>query len=208
LKRGDTVIEVGGHIGYISLYFKHLVGNGKVIVFEPGENNLPYLLKNIEGKGIEVVKKAVGKKEGVCSFFLDNLSGQNNSVIKDFFMRENTAANAFDPKAKGITETRVEMVTLDKFVATRQIEPTLVKIDIEGHELEALEGMREMIVQHLPILMVEVQVHHREIAALLEGYGYVLVQEDGQPFSFSRIGNVFCFHAEQHKGALAELKGR
>jgi len=51
IKKGDTVIEVGGHIGFITQYFSRLVGNnGRVIVFEPGENNLPYIKKNIKGK--------------------------------------------------------------------------------------------------------------------------------------------------------------
>src|SRR5690349_12289207 len=46
LKPGDSVIEVGGHIGYISLYFKALVEHGDVFVFEPGANNLPYIRQN------------------------------------------------------------------------------------------------------------------------------------------------------------------
>jgi predicted methyltransferase len=37
---GDVVVEVGGHIGYIAVYFSHLVGKqGRVVVFEPGPNN-------------------------------------------------------------------------------------------------------------------------------------------------------------------------
>ena len=45
---GDLVIDIGGHIGYISSYFAGLVGpKGQVIVFEPGSNNLPYLRKNV-----------------------------------------------------------------------------------------------------------------------------------------------------------------
>src|SRR5262249_24259088 len=47
----DTVIEVGGHIGYLSLYFAQLVGQrGQLIVFEPGANNLPYARANLRGK--------------------------------------------------------------------------------------------------------------------------------------------------------------
>ncbi len=45
IKPNYTVIEIGGHIGYITNYFSHLVPNGQVYVFEPGINNLPYLRK-------------------------------------------------------------------------------------------------------------------------------------------------------------------
>jgi len=44
IRPNDTVAEVGGHIGFISMFFAKLVGdNGRVVVFEPGSNNLPYL---------------------------------------------------------------------------------------------------------------------------------------------------------------------
>ena len=53
---GDNVVEVGGHIGYISLFFSKLVGNqGGVMVFEPGVNNLPYIRKNIKINHMKVI---------------------------------------------------------------------------------------------------------------------------------------------------------
>jgi hypothetical protein len=57
----DTVIEVGGHIGYLSLYFAQLVGQrGQVIVFEPGTNNLPYTRANLRAKpNVRLVEIAV-----------------------------------------------------------------------------------------------------------------------------------------------------
>src|SRR6478735_1296610 len=43
----SVVAEVGGHIGYITQFFATLVGpRGRVYVFEPGPNNLPYLRAN------------------------------------------------------------------------------------------------------------------------------------------------------------------
>jgi FkbM family methyltransferase len=208
LREGDTVFEVGAHIGYISLFFKQLVGKGSVIVFEPGANNLPYLRKNVAGKGIEIVEKAVGREKGVCSFFLDKLSGQNNSMVKDFFMREETESNAFDPKVKGSQETKVEVITVDSFVEERGIKPTFIKIDIEGFEFEALEGMKKTLADSRPMLMVEVQMHHQQIASLLESLGYVLLMPDGQPNPVERTGNVFCFHRDAHRKFLSEFQSR
>ena len=62
IRHGDTVIDVGGgHIGYICCFFSNLVGDtGKVYVFEPGNNNLPYIEKNlISLKNTVLTKKAV-----------------------------------------------------------------------------------------------------------------------------------------------------
>src|SRR5262249_12209411 len=47
LKSRDFVVEIGAHIGYVSLYLAHLIGReGRLVVFEPGPNNLPYLRRN------------------------------------------------------------------------------------------------------------------------------------------------------------------
>ncbi len=47
---GDRVIDVGGHIGYLSLYFSKLVGpSGHVYTLEPGANNLVYTRANLAG---------------------------------------------------------------------------------------------------------------------------------------------------------------
>lgn len=48
---GSNVVEIGGHIGFISQYFSMLVGEtGNVVVFEPGSNNLPYTEANLKSK--------------------------------------------------------------------------------------------------------------------------------------------------------------
>jgi FkbM family methyltransferase len=205
LKEGDIVIEVGAHIGYISLYFKKLVGDGQVIVFEPGINNLPYLRKNVEGKNIEVIAKAIGKEESKCSFFLDNLSGQNNSLVKDFYVRQENEQQAFVSESTGARETEVEMITLDGFVEERGIVPSFLKIDVEGFELQALEGMKRLLAKYPPIIMVEVQMQHETVVNLLERAGYGLFRPDGTANPVVRTGNVFCFHREKHKEFLREF---
>ncbi len=71
LKTGDTVIEIGGHIGYISVYMSNLVGkNGSVHVFEPGGNNYRYIKNNTENlENITLEKMAVSELRWRCGFF-------------------------------------------------------------------------------------------------------------------------------------------
>lgn len=70
ISSGDTVVEIGGHIGFISQYFSQLVGEeGKVIVFEPGSNNLQYIKKNILGKdNIYLEQMAISDRSGTAFF--------------------------------------------------------------------------------------------------------------------------------------------
>src|SRR5687768_9187669 len=97
IQPGFTVIEVGGHIGYITNYFSHLVGPlGKVYVFEPGENNLPYIKENIQKlTNVVLVQKAVSDTNGIARFYVEDLSGQNNSLLSDYGVREDVQKMAF-----------------------------------------------------------------------------------------------------------------
>ena len=141
LRPGDSVIEVGGHIGYLSLYFKWLVQSGNVFVFEPGVNNLPYIRRNVLPRGIQLVEKAVGDRNGPETFFLESLTGQNNSFVPNFKELQYNVKNAH-AGGPAVTEVTVEMVRLDDFINTHSIKPELVKIDVEGFELTVLKGMK------------------------------------------------------------------
>jgi FkbM family methyltransferase len=70
IPEGPTVIELGGHIGYVTQFFSKLVGGtGRVIVFEPGTNNLPYIRRNTEFlPNTCLVEAAVCDTDGMIQF--------------------------------------------------------------------------------------------------------------------------------------------
>src|SRR5688500_13872274 len=81
--REDIGFEVGGHIGYLTQIFSSIAR--QVIVFEPGSNNLHYLRQNIQNSSnVELVEKAASDFNGTASFYLDPLTGQNNSLSKNY----------------------------------------------------------------------------------------------------------------------------
>jgi FkbM family methyltransferase len=86
LRRGDSVVDIGGHIGYVSLYLSELVGEeGKVFVFEPGANNLPYIGKNLEQVGNALlVEKAVSSSGAKAALYVEDIAGQTDSVVHDY----------------------------------------------------------------------------------------------------------------------------
>lgn len=204
LRPGDVVVEVGGHIGYITMWFAELVGTaGRVVVFEPGRNNLPYLRQNVaELANVEVVESAVCNQDGIATFYEEELTGQNNSLLGDYerFARNRESAHS----SQQYRPCEVTTVRLDSSLNARSIVPTLIKIDIEGAEYLALEGAKGILVQHRPMLMVEVTRQAEDVFKLLSGAGYMLFTPEGALLRGPEgvIDNVCAVHWPTHHQRL------
>jgi FkbM family methyltransferase len=201
---GGTVLDLGAHIGFLSLYLSSLAGpGGRVFAFEPGPNNLPYLRRNVRSRpNITVVPKGVGNADGETTFYVETLTGQNNSFVRDFDIFEYYRNRAFDSRIR-VSEVKVGIVTLDRFVRDEGLRPDLLKIDVEGFEREVLEGASSVLREAKPILEIEISRDKGRVMELLTSAGYALFTpglrvvrspEDAEV-------NTFCFHRERH-GAL------
>jgi FkbM family methyltransferase len=202
--KGMTIAEIGGHIGYLSVYFSSLVGpSGRVIVFEPGSNNLPYIKSNLLGlENIILVEKGIGAENEELMFFEDSLTGQNNSFVENFEGLRANANIAFTTVS--VKNRKVEVVKLDSYFLDSC--PDFIKIDIEGYEYSALRGASNLL-KKLPIVMVEVQANAVEIFEVFDSLGYVIFDENGVKVeqSSNLVGNMFCLHTKKHATALKEL---
>jgi FkbM family methyltransferase len=183
IRPGDTVIELGGHIGYISLYLAHLAGSGgRVFVFEPSPENLPYIESNVAPvPTIELVRKAASDRSGRLRFFIEGLTGQNSTLVENYATFDVTRDRAFSSEHYRTIE--VDATTLDAFLDERAIKPDFIKIDIEGAELLALQGMRECLVRHRPGLMVEVTHQEEAVMRLMADAGYVVCDSSMEPLA-------------------------
>jgi FkbM family methyltransferase len=193
IKPGATVVEIGGHIGFITQYFAKLVGpGGRVYVFEPGTNNLPYIERNTRRQAqVRIQTEAVSDRVGQATFYQDDITGQNNSLIDDYRGAESVSRTH---GMKVVKESRVvRLTTLDAFVAEKGLRVDFVKIDIEGNELNALRGA-ESSLGGISALMVEVTERQDEVFALLRRHGFRITDEcgtviDAPANGFS--GNIF-----------------
>jgi FkbM family methyltransferase len=179
-KPGDTVIDVGGHIGFVTLHLRGLVGTtGKVVVFEPGPNNLPYLQANIAPfANVELVAAACGDHSGEVDFWIEGLSGQNNSLDRQYKNFNANRKNAFSHE--DMRRITVPMTSIDSYLATTGLRPSLLKIDVEGAEDLVLRGAERCLAQIRPAIIVEVTEHPDEVATLLRRHSYRSMS-DGHP---------------------------
>lgn len=180
VQEGDTVLDIGGHIGYTALYFASLVGpNGRVFLFEPGPNNLTYLRHNIRSKpNVVVVEAAVCDRTGQQTLFVEDYSGQNNSLVPNYapLAAHTSSANV----VADVRQVTVATVTLDDFCQKESLSPQFVKVDAEGSELAVLQGGVRVIEQCRPILLVEILPESRDpIWQLVRRSRYVSLSESG-----------------------------
>lgn len=194
---GDTVIEIGGHIGFVSQYFSKLTGpTGKVIVFEPGSNNLPYIKKNTARcSNIFLETQAVSEKSGTAILYEDNISGQNNSLLADYHVADGVAQSHSLQLIK--KKNHVNVTSLDDYLNDKSIIPKFIKIDIEGCELQALRGMGRVL-KNVQSLMVEVSCNHDEVFKILSSEGFFIYNDLGETLLFAGPkfqGNVFALRS-------------
>ena len=146
LKPESTFIDIGANVGWHSLNAAVLVGqNGAVISFEPFAMNYARIQKNISLNPtldqIVVEKIGIGAKSD--SITLHYNSDDDNAGMASQFVEGNTSEKiqviAFDQYEKIASLKRIDMI----------------KLDIEGGELNALHGMQKTLKEFKPILMIE-----------------------------------------------------
>ena len=130
LSPGANVLDLGANIGYYSLLAAK--AGGTVQAFEPDPRNIHYLLRNVRcnklSHRVRVVQKAVTDKIGTVSFY------PHESLLE---------SSLFQKLAPG-EPMSVECTTVDVSVDER-VAVDLIKIDVEGAELNALRGMDRTI---------------------------------------------------------------
>lgn len=191
---GDFVIEIGGHIGYISVYLASLVGReGSVWVFEPARANLSYLRQNVAPySNVSVYDLAVSNRRGHADFYVEELTGQNNSLLPDYSVLRENEAEAHLTFGKEVVQ--VPCVTLDETLKESAARvPSFVKIDVEGAEYMVLQGMKSVLTGPSTAMMIEVTERAEDVLEHLRSFGFLAFDVHRNPIDKDETahGNVF-----------------
>jgi len=150
---GATVFDVGANLGAYTVLFAQWVGpSGKVVAFEPAPASATGLRRlvalNDVSTRVEIVEAAVSSAVGTARFASDGASGANAVV---------DAAHA----GRGVIT--VPTTSVDAFCETHGVRPDVIKIDVEGEELEVLRGARRTL--SLPSVQAFLELHPAAWAA-------------------------------------------
>jgi FkbM family methyltransferase len=159
VRPGDVVYDVGAHFGYYTLLASKLVGPaGRVLAFEPSPGNLAYLYRHItlnNRSNVEVLELAVSDHEGTARF--ETRAGSGVGHLSE----------------GGLLE--VKLTRLDSLLQNYP-PPNVMKIDVEGAEVELLRGATDLLGGAKPNILLSLHGENlkRACVGILTGYGYTL----------------------------------
>jgi FkbM family methyltransferase len=163
LRAGGDFVDVGAHIGmYTVAAGVALRGRGRVLAFEPNPSARAQLEANLALNGLEnvvVVPAAVGSAPGETVLHVPDTPDPSFSSLEAGRFSEGEPVP-------------VRMTTVDDEVAAAGLKPTVVKIDVEGGELDVVAGMTRVL-ELRPLLIVEVsETSGAELERQLGARGY------------------------------------
>ncbi len=171
IKAGQTVLDIGCHkAGYLYFMQQKVGSTGKVVAFEPQSLLHNYIKKIIavcNWKNVKVEHLALSDSKGVVTLFIPS----------------NKKSKASSPGATIVNQTNTENIditeqvntnTLDDYCTENNLQPNLLKIDVEGNELRVLVGGIETIKKHKPKIIIECEARHVGKEKVLETFKYLL----------------------------------
>jgi len=172
--KDDVVIDAGAHVGVFSI--KAALQGAKVFAFEPEPSNFEILKNNVERNQLPNI---------VChNCALGHISGTFKFWIHPFL----SGSHSLGFKQEKWIPVRVETLdTILKEEAVSQID--LFKIDVEGSELEVLQGSQETleITENLAIAAYHFKNEPERLKQYLDPFGFQIEVEDSGPFRDSHF---------------------
>lgn len=182
---GNVVLDIGTNIGSTLLQFAKKIGeNGKVYGFEPDAQNYNACLVNINLNSlhnVEVFNIGLGDETGTFTLVVDTETNRGGNRIS--LSNENNKNNS-----------KIHVERLDDWIKDKNLSRIdLIKIDVEGFELNVLKGAEETIKKHTPVLFIELDDNNlkavgnsaSELIKFLENLGYSVTKAETEELVLS-----------------------
>jgi FkbM family methyltransferase len=166
-KESTMIFDIGANTGIFGLISNAINSKSEIHYFEPVKRVYDKLLTNdgINNFNNKVINKAVSDNSGVAIIF-DKKTSHTYSV---------TVNKDISPDSSDSIEVQIDTIRLDEYIEKNNIQQIdLMKIDVETHEFEALQGMGKYLDAFKPSLLIEIlnNTVAINIEKLIEGMGY------------------------------------
>jgi FkbM family methyltransferase len=174
IKRGDTVIDIGGNVGLFAVCAANLSRTGTVYSFEPGKENFARLIHHKElnrlSNIVPICKGVSDKKEAVKLYLVDDNCGAHTMF-----------ADKADVNVDTTKSETIECISLKDVFDEYGIQKCdFLKIDCEGAELKIISALPAEYFQRIERIALEyhANVDVLEIAELLHSHGFSITIRD------------------------------
>jgi len=190
VRKGDVILDLGANIGYYTLICARLAGEaGKVFAFEPEPVNFALLKKNVEINGyknVTLIQAAVSNRTGETKLYL---CGDNNDDHRIYDSHD---------QRPSIT---VKMTRLDDYFRDYRGKTDFIKIDVQGAEGGALQGMDNLLklnrrlkilTEYWPCGLKNFGMDSKTFFDILAGHGFTMyrVENTAAPVSVGELLEV------------------
>lgn len=154
-EKAPTIVDVGAHKGESVFFYKKIFPQAKMFCFEPNEENFHLLRQNIANySDCKAYNIGLSDEEGNVSFFLNKLSHLGSLKKVNTSSKDSLGFAADAPN--DVHEITVS--TLDLFFQRESLQKiNILKIDVQGAELEVIKGAIESI-KNTDLIVIEINL--------------------------------------------------
>ncbi|NHJ40774.1 MAG: FkbM family methyltransferase [Asgard group archaeon] len=182
IKSDMCFVDVGSYVGFYSVLASKILTNGEVVSFEMDEKSFEILNKNLELNdcyNVITSNKAVSDYNGIAKYVSSGLftSAQNRLDKKLDYLQKNK-------------DKVIETITLDRYFESNYKKPNIIKIDVEGAEMNVLSGMKNILEQNKNLILF-IEIHPRQLKSNFESsYSEVLTNLIDNDFKIFQVKNL------------------
>ncbi len=207
------IIDGGANVGYVTYQFQKRFPSAKIFSFEPNPTVFENLKTSYEkDQNIITLNKGIGDTNGELQFNINKNTGVSSFLEPNSFHKANLAR-------KALPSIKVPIVNLSDFLKEQNItQLDILKLDIEGYELKALQGLEEELEKDkvkviltefnlIPTYIEQPLIHH--MIGFLENFEYSVYNIYGFHENIARqaiIGNIV-FISKSFRKELSEVFG-
>lgn len=209
IKHGMTCIDIGGHSGDTAIPMM-VQSRGTVLTVEPNPTIRPYLEINCSlnhhlGGRFVIASEAVTNKNADNLVFKDHHNAMCNGGLVGETWDAETQARMASMNGESITVSGMTLSTmLDQYLSPHEIANIgFIKTDTEGHDIEIIRNIRDILVKYKPVLFTEWFAQYsdadtRELFKVISDAGYVAfdpkTMDPAEPAT--RIEDLVCLHKD------------
>jgi len=149
VNHSECILDVGANSGLYSILASALNPKAQIYAFEPVQRTAVLFQRNLElnlKTNIKLIKKAVSNANGNFTFYDTSSQSQYSASLNQKMLEDDENRVTY----------QIEAIRLDSMSELSTYNVGLIKLDVEMHEPEALEGMIDIINRNHPTILIEV----------------------------------------------------